>query len=189
MTVQGQIAPPQVEKDFRAFLKAQGLLLKSLRLTSALTAMSQFRSIATAYPVLDTDGDGLAFDAHLGTEDRGSRFEIAINRLLRIHPADKQAHRWPAIRLRLRLQYKMDMAVVQYLSRHSTYGVDQSFVTWSANDQDVFMQRVEESDAFVTFSDVPPTEIRLSADDWEYSRHNPTPDPVGEPWWGIFSVA
>ncbi|BEU95310.1 hypothetical protein ACDW_10150 [Acidovorax sp. DW039] len=188
MTIQGRIAAPQVEKDMRAFLKKQGLSLKTLNLGDALTAMSQFRATAAAYPVLNPCGDGLAFDAHLGTKDRGTRFEIAINRLLRLPPEDEGASRWPAIRLWLRLQYKMDMTVIQYLSRHSTYGVGQSFVTWSPSDHEEFAQQIKGSDAFVTFRGVAPTEVRLSADFWEYRRHNPTPDPLAEPWWGIFDV-
>lgn len=70
MNAQGQISSPQVEKDFRAFLKAQGLLLKTLNLAGALAATTQFRATAVAYPVLEPGGDGLAFDAHLGTMDR-----------------------------------------------------------------------------------------------------------------------
>lgn len=188
MTVQGQIAAPQVEKDMRALLKERGVSLKTLNLEDALTAMTQFRSTAAPYPVLNPGGDGLAFDAHLGTRDRGSRFEIAINRLLRLPPEDEEAHQWPAIRLWLRLQYKMDATVVQYLSRHRTYGVGQSFVTWSLRDQDEFAREIRGCDAFVTFRDVAPTEVRLSVDAWEYRRHNPAPDPLVEPWWGIFDV-
>jgi len=188
MNAQGQISSPQVEKDFRAFLKAQGLLLKTLNLAGALAATTQFRATAVAYPVLEPGGDGLAFDAHLGTMDRGARFEIAINRLLRLPPEDEEAYRWPAIRLWLRLQYKMDLTVIQYLSRHSTYGVGQSFVTWSPSDQGEFVQQVQGCDAFVTFRDIAPTEVRLSADAWEYRRHNPAPDPTMEPWWGVFDV-
>ena len=188
MTIQGQTAAPQVEKDMRAFLKKQGLSLKTLRLAGALTAMSQFRATAAAYQVLSPYGDGLAFDAHLGTKDRGTRLEIAINRLLRLQPEDEEALRWPAIRMGLRLQYKMDMTVVQYLSRRSTDGVGQSFVTWSPSDDGEFSRQIQECDAFMTFRDLPPTEVRLSADAWEYRRHNPTPDPLAGPWWGIFDV-
>lgn len=188
MTVQGQIAAQQVEKDMRAFLKERGLSLKTLSLVDALTAMTQFRATIASYQVLNPDGDGLAFDAHLGTWDRGARFEIAINRLLRLPPEDEEACRWPAIRLWLRLQYKVDMSVVQYLSRHNAYGVGQSFVSWSTTDQDEFSQQIEGSDAFITFRDVAPTEVRLSADAWEYRHHNATPDPFIEPWWGVFDV-
>lgn len=187
MTVQGPIAASQVEKDKRAFLKEQGLSLKTLNLADAWTAMGQFRS-ACAYPVLNPGGDGLAFDAHLGTRDRGTRFEITINRLLRLPPEDPQAYQWPAIRLWLRLQYKMDMTVVQYLARHGTYGVGQSFVTWSPSDHEEFSAQIKGGDAFVTFRDLAPTEVRLSADAWEYRRHNPTPDPLAAPWWGIADV-
>lgn len=183
------VSPLQSEKDFRAFLKKSSLLLKSLNLSDAVRAAMEFRDMSLdKYAVLSSEGDGLAFDAHLGTADRGTRFEIAICRLFRLVPEDEEAYRWSAVRLKLRLQYKLDKAVVEYLSRNRVYGVGQSFSTWSLASRDVFLRRVESSDAFTTFRLMPPTEVRLSIDEWQYARHNPMPNPEKAPWWGIFDV-
>jgi hypothetical protein len=184
-----RVSPLQSEKDLRAFLKKNALLLKSLNLSDAMRAAVEFRDMSLdTYKVLTTEGDGLAFDAHLGTPDRGTRFEIAICRLFRLAPEDETAYRWPAVRLKLRLQYKLDKAVVEYLARNHVYGVGQSFVTWSRASRDDFLRQVEASDSFKTFSLIPPTEVRLSIDEWQYNRHNPMPSPEKEPWWGIFDV-
>lgn len=183
------VSPLQSEKDFRAHLKKSSLLIKSLNLSDAMRAAMEFRDISlNKYAVLSSEGDGLAFDAHLGTPDRGTRFEIAICRLFRLVPEDEQAYRWPAARLKLRLQYKLDKKVVEYLARNRVYGVGQSFATWALASRDEFLRSVETSDAFTTFGLLPPTEVRLSIDEWQYNRHNPIPNPVKGPWWGIFDV-
>lgn len=186
---QALLSPLQAERDFRAFLRKQGLLLKTMKLCDAWPAVLGFhRESVEKYSVLAPEGDGLTFDAHLGTADRGVRFEIAINRLLRLLPEDASAGRWPAVRLSLRLQYTLDMMGVQYLNRHQAYGVGQAFATWSNTSVDEFVQQVEASDAFMTFRQATPIEIRLSAEPSSYSRLEPTPDPTRGLWWGVFGI-
>jgi hypothetical protein len=120
MKTESKAAPPlQSEKDFRAFLRKQGLLLKSMKLCDAWPAVLEFhRESVDKYSVLTPEGEGVTFDAHLGTADRGVRFEVAINRLFRLLPEDASAGRWPGVRLSLRLQYTLDMMGMKYLNRH-----------------------------------------------------------------------
>jgi hypothetical protein len=190
MKTESKAAPPlQSEKDFRAFLRKQGLLLKSMKLCDAWPAVLEFhRESVDKYSVLTPEGEGVTFDAHLGTADRGVRFEVAINRLFRLLPEDASAGRWPAVRLSLRLQYTLDMMGIQYLNRHQAYGVGQAFVSWSDTSLNEFVQQVEASDAFVTFRQAAPIEVRLSADPCSYSRLEPKPDPTRGLWWGVFGT-
>lgn len=182
-------SPLQAEKDFRAFLRKQELLLKSMKLCDAWPAVLGFyRESVNKYSVLTPEGEGLTFDAHLGTADRGVRFEVAINRLFRLPPEDASAGRWPAVRLSLRLQYTLDMIGAQYLNRHQAYGVGQAFVSWSDTSVNEFVQQVEASDAFITFRQATPIEVRLSADPCSYSRLEPALDPTRGLWWGVFGT-
>jgi hypothetical protein len=110
----------QVEKEFRSFLRAKSLKLSSLDLPIAFDVMAEFWAATKFSNVLAEDGDGIACYEDVTDHGRGTRLEIGLVRLLRL-PSDATLTPSPAHRLRLRICYKWDMDVTNFLASKVTF--------------------------------------------------------------------
>ncbi len=177
-------SPLQSEKAFRAFLREKGLLLKTLMLPDALPLAAEFRQLTRGDSgVLPQQGDGLVFTARYA-----EGFEIVIDRLFRLASDDVEAHRRPAMRLRLRLQYAGDKTVFDFLAAPRKPGDVNGFATWADDDGTGFVRQVQGCDAYRHFAQVAPRFARITLDERSYRAHDAMPDPAAGPWWGVDDV-
>ncbi|MFZ6746042.1 hypothetical protein ACO0LC_22685 [Undibacterium sp. JH2W] len=175
--------PAQSEKELRTLLRANKQTLKTMTLPQALRLMAAFYQDARDYDVVQAEGDGLVVYDDITNRGRGTRFEIGIVRLFCLPHNEAATGPQPALRLRLRLCYKLDMGIVTELMAEDTWSYD----CWSVQDMARVLQSVEKGPAYQLLHDRIPAEVNINLEETTYlsAEKHPRPD-AQQNWWGVW---
>lgn len=135
--------PDEAEKALRHYLREERVQLKQLGAGDILRIATSFWLKTTIDGLRTDEGDGLV--AYFGLLNRRKIvFEFGVNRILRIAEDPNQSWRaWsPAWKLRLSLGFTPTLQVFQLGPVQST------FACWNKSEARLFIEEVEQSDAF-----------------------------------------
>ena len=152
--------PHDAEKQLRAFLKQRSLVLSTMTLPQAWEVMKGFWFGVKFSGIVEPEGDALAAYEDVTDHGRGTRLELGIVRVLRLHPEAGEELKWPALRLRLRLCYKWDMDVVRDVLPAGTW----SYACWHEGQFDSFQDAVLATPGYRTMAGKKPAEARIAMD-------------------------
>lgn len=173
--------PSHVEKEFRSFLRTSSLKLSSLTLPIAFDAMAEFWATNSFLNVLAEDGDGIACYEDVTDHGRGTRLEIGLVRLLRLHSEGGAA---PSLvhRLRLRVCYKWDIDVIKHVLPAGTW----SYACWDTKEFESFKHTVLSTAGFSAMRHKTPAEVTVLFDTISAmpSQMKPAVD-ARQMWWGV----